>query len=739
MQSLVLALGLALAARAEPQAPAPVAGTVQMEADAQRKDGDNYFADGNVQVRYENKRLRADHAEYNSTSGDLQLQGNVQMDSDTQHIEAEKGQYDVKRSSGTFSNARGTVQMPRPNKSGVLLSSNPIYFEAQEVQRIDEETYKFHSVWMTVCLPQRPVWKFFAPEATLHVDQRVALINSNFRIVRIPLFYTPYASLPVGPQQRQSGFTIPDISNTTSKGIVLGDSFYWAPVSWMDAEVGAELYSRRGWSQSADLRVRPSQSSYILYRYFGVQDRGLPGPNGRGPSQSGHQSRFFAEGSLRHGWRAVADVNELSSLTFRLAFSSTYTGATSSELVSAGFLTNNFSGFSFNFLASNYRDFLSTQTGNTVQIRKTPEVRFGSVEQQPWKRLPVYFGLDAFTGGNHRADPQMNTPSAVERTEVAPRVTVPLHFGPWLGITTSATGRATHYGAQIDQGVVSEQNISRTTGEFSTQIQTPALERVWGDSERTRWKHTVEPEITYNYVTGVDNFSRFLRFDQDDTLTNTNEVEYGIIQRLFRRPKTGSAGQFIYWRVAQKYFADPTFGGAVVAGQRNTFATTTLFTPFAFLDGPRRFSPIVSDLKVTPGGKYDIGLIADFDPVSRHLTAFGTTANIYPYRSFFLNLSNFNVRTPLQPKFDQLGARAGWGQNTRKGLNFVTSMNYDLKLKYLLSQAFQVSYNGGCCGISFEYRRLALGQVRSENQFRVALLIANFGSFGTLRRQENIF
>jgi LPS-assembly protein len=66
-------------------------------------------------------------------------------------------------------------------------------------------------------------------------------------------------------------------------------------------------------------------------------------------------------------------------------------------------------------------------------------------------------------------------------------------------------------------------------------------------------------------------------------------------------------------------------------------------------------------------------------------------------------------------------------------------MNYDLKLKYLLSQAFQVSYNGGCCGISFEYRRLALGQVRSENQFRVALLIANFGSFGTLRRQENIF
>jgi LPS-assembly protein len=66
-------------------------------------------------------------------------------------------------------------------------------------------------------------------------------------------------------------------------------------------------------------------------------------------------------------------------------------------------------------------------------------------------------------------------------------------------------------------------------------------------------------------------------------------------------------------------------------------------------------------------------------------------------------------------------------------------MNYDLKLQYLQYQTFQISYNGSCCGLSFEYRRLALGNVRNENQFRVALLIANFGSFGTLRRQEGLF
>ena len=233
------------------------------------------------------------------------------------------------------------------------------------------------------------------------------------------------------------------------------------------------------------------------------------------------------------------DINELSSLTFRLAFATTLAGATSSELPSVGFLTNNFDGFSLNFAALNYRNFLSTAPGDIVEIRKTPEVRFGSVEQQPWKRWPFYFGFDAVTGGNHRNAPQLDTPAVVERSEVAPRVTVPLHFGPWLGITTFATGRATHYGDQLDQGVVVDQGITRTTGKNSAllQIQTPALERTWGDSSRTQWKHTVEPEITYNFVTGVDNFSRIIRFDQYDTLTDTNEVEYGIVQRLFRKPK----------------------------------------------------------------------------------------------------------------------------------------------------------------------------------------------------------
>jgi len=50
----------------------------------------------------------------------------------------------------------------------------------------------------------------------------------------------------------------------------------------------------------------------------------------------------------------------------------------------------------------------------------------------------------------------------------------------------------------------------------------------------------------------------------------------------------------------------------------------------------------------------------------------------------------------------------------------------------------QVNYNGGCCGLALEYRRLELGTVRTK-PVRVALVIANIGTFGNLRRQEKIY
>jgi len=713
---------------------------VELEARQQRKEANVFIADGDVEIRYRDLRLRADHVEYDADTSEALARGHVALDYNSQHLEADQARYNVRTGRGTFWHVRGDIRIQRRPNPNLLVTPNPLHFEGREVERLDERTYKIHHAWLTVCTPERPTWTFYAPRATLRIDQKVALVNANFRLFHVPLLYLPYATAPAGRKLRQSGFLIPEFGTSSRKGFVMGDSYYWAPTNWLDAALGAQLLSRRGWSQSGDLRARPWENVSLGYNYFGVVDRGLRGPNGVRVPQGGHRSQVELDALLPDGWRAVADINQLSSLTFRLAFAETFGEAINSEVRSAAFVTNNFRGFSLNFAALNYKNFLSAQPETAVVLRSAPGVRFSSVDQAPWRRWPIYFGFDVFADAVHRSDPNINTPDAVLRAEIAPRVTMPLHWGPWLGLTPTFTLRTTHYGSQLLSGSVVGDSLRRTTAELTVDLRPPSFARIW-ERPGSKWKHSIEPRVVYRFVDGVNQFGRFLRFDENDTVTDTNEVEYSITQRLYRRTGEGQADELVSWRVAQKYYFDPTFGGALVPGQRNVFQALDSITPFAFADSPRRFSPLVSEVRITPGGRYDAEFRTDYDPLRGKVTALGTLVKVRPYHEYFLTLAHFSLQSDpvLQPKSNQIRALVGYGELNRRGWNAAFGVSYDIRQQFMQNQLVQVSYNGACCGIAFEYRRLALGTVRSENQFRVALIIANIGTFGNLRRQEKIF
>ncbi len=112
-----------------------------------------------------------------------------------------------------------------------------------------------------------------------------------------------------------------------------------------------------------------------------------------------------------------------------------------------------------------------------------------------------------------------------------------------------------------------------------------------------------------------------------------------------------------------------------------------------------------------------------------------------PYDNFNFTVAHFSIDNSavLQPLANQIRAQIGYGDLNRRGWNATFGFSYDVEQNVLQNQLMQVSYNGSCCGIALEYRRLSLGPIRTENQFRVALIIANIGAFGNLRRQEKIF
>jgi LPS-assembly protein len=761
------------AAAQQVRLPSSKGGTADLSSSGpQSHKGDVYTADGDVDIHYQDSRLRADHVEYNAKTTETIAHGHVIYDYDDQHLEATEARYNVSTGRGTFTAVKGTFKIDRAPNPAILTTDNPLYFEAAEVERFPGDLYLVRKAWITICDPQHPKWQFYAPRARIRLNKTVALVNANFRLFRVPLVWLPYATTPAGSKVRESGFLIPDIGQSSRKGFIAGDAFYWAPTSWMDATLGGQYLSRRGASERGDFRAKPLENTSINYSYFGVEDRGLVDSNGIRQPQGGEQQSLQIQSLLPGGWRFVTDYNQLSSLTFRLAFSDTFGEAVNSEVRSNIFLTNNFHGFSINFAGLNDKSFLTlpvvaTPTtplvpATSVTLRNLPEARFSSVEQSPWKNVPVYFGFDSFFGAVHRSDTTIDTPGSVSRVEFAPRVTVPLHLGAWLGITTTAAFRSTRYGDSLNStiGLPDGQSITRNTGEFTIELRPPTLERYFDRSSldktksRKRYKHTIEPTITYRYVTGVNNFADFIRFDSDSTLTDTNEIEYGFTQRFFSKTGDDQPQELISWSILQKHYFDPTFGGALISGQRNVFQALDSISPFAFGFEPRNWSPIVSDLKITPGGKYDLEQILQYDTQIQRLTTVGTLIKVKPYSEFFATIAYFRLDdnpvlnllpTPppasifQQPLSNQIRALVGYGSETRKGFNLTTGLGYDFTNKTIQNQIVQASYNGGCCGLALEYRRINLGTVRTENQFRVAFIIANIGNFGNLRHQEKIF
>lgn len=754
--ALLFTLGpLAQIARAQAGAnPVPklpqAGGEATLEADTQGGEvGKNYHADGHVDLRYENLRLRADHVEWDQETDVLIARGHVQLDYLTQHVEANDAEYELRTGRGKFHHVRATFALQRRPTPTLLTSPNPLYFDAEEADRLDENTYVIHKAWLTVCDPDHPTWKFYAPRARIELQKKIHLENGNFRLLSVPVLYLPVATFPA-EKRRDSGFLIPEFGESSRKGLILGDSLYWAPVDWADATLGSEYFSKRGWNQKAQIRMRPWENARLEADYFGVIDRGLEQPTGPPIPQGGHEMHLLFTALLPGDWRAVADLDQLSSLTFRLAWSETYTQAVNSEVRNTAFLTRNFDGYSLNLAALSYENFLSATPQTSITLRSAPEARFSSVDRQPFERLPFYFSFDAFTGASHRSDSvtPFNSPAFVERSEFSPTVTMPLHLGWWLDLTPSFTFRSTYYGGQIQNQQFADEGFFRNTEEFSFDIRPPSFDRIWGDSD-TKWKHTIEPDIQYSYVTGVNDFGRIIRFDEDDTLTDTNEVEYGVTQRLYRKTDDGDAEELVSWQLAQKYFFDPSFGGALVPGQRNVFQTLVDLTPFAFADEPRRFSPIVSDLTIEPGKHYDTQFILNYDPQRNRMTAIGTLLKLKPYKESFLTLAQFStLNLPLNPpsppvnfqqRSNQVRALIGYGDLTRRGLNVMFGASYDFTLQGFQNQIAEFSYNGSCCGIGFEYRKFSFGTIRSENQYLVTFRIANVGSAGNLRRPEKLF
>jgi LPS-assembly protein len=771
----------------------PIADTTTLvtEADTQSRIGNRLILDGNVVVTFRDRRVEADHIEYDEETGDLTATGQLKATGGVNNeiITASRGTLNLRTQTGRFYDVTGSVGRKAVDRRPVVYTNdNPFLFTGRLVVKTGPQEYEVYDGTVTSCQLPRPDWQLYAGKFSVD-SEKARASHSVFRLVNVPLLYLPYVTHPVDTGGRQSGILIPEISNSSTKGLVLGEQFYWAINRSSDLTVGAQYFSQRGWEQSGTYRYRGLGNNFAKAHYNGLLDRGYFNSAGQYVNQGGEDVTFAGRYDFSPETRVVGDAEYLSSYAYRQAFTENFNQAVSTDIFSTVYGVHQTDGYSAALRVDRYQGLKAAATSTTpeeqVRIFHAPSLDLATTEHK-LGTTELQWNVESSIAGMKRVQPHFATAGLTNRFDLHPELALPLsadgwRFRPSIGVreTIYSRSRVTPYvpGLPMESG----QAVNRADVELGFEARAPVLERTF-DSKLveklfgSEMKHTIEPEVTYRYVSGVGtDFLKVLRFDDVDIVSNTNELEYGTTQRLFvRRPQskpcktpdgdvqqygdanmsgdtvsTGCGGrELISWRLTQKYFFDSSFGGAVINGRRNIFDTTLALSGIAFLTEPREISPLISRLRVHPSTKLDAEWDFDLDTGAKKFTSNNVLVDLHEGNTF-AGLSYARLNAPGRfysegvsssvSNFSQLRVLLGYGAPTKSGLSVAANAGLDLRLSALQYAALQFSYNWDCCGFSFEYRKYELGSVRNESVERFNFTLVNIGTAGNLRKAERLF
>jgi len=736
--------------------------------------------EGNVDVRYGIYRMQADRIVIYEETSTVTAEGSVVFDQgDDQRITGTSGVWNYKTKLGTFENSTGYTNQ---TDDGTV-----IYFTADKVERTGLKEVVIQNGVFTACEDTVPLWSFKAARATVIAKDKVKLKNPRFKIKDVPILALPYVSIPIKEQPRSSGFLTPTFGYSANKGFRLSGAYYQTLGRSADVTLRGDIFTDRGIGYGIDVRTRANSRSYFNFGLYGVQDRIL-GPNAseRNPDQGG--TSIYAEGIhyFANGFVGVADVRITSSLAFRQVFFDGIQQIISPIEVSEAYVNKSWNNYTLNILA---RSNVTSIPNVRVKTRYLPSVDFEKRPSELSFLKNVYFSFKTRLDGISRreevdslelyrqatgGDPIV-TAVVGQRFDVHPQVTVPLKF-KYLNLTATAGARVTYYSESVnDMRKVVGDNLIRRYGEFELDVRPVALARnFYGKEDKFRFRHVIEPYLTYRYVKGINTFERIVRYDYEDTLTDTNEVEYGITNRFFVRryaeavtgdarkllAQTGPDGkealsiqpyEIFTLTIRGKYFFDPYFGGALKPGRRNQIAPVTDMTFYTFGGVPRRFSPLNIDASYRPlktvlfNSRMDLGVQGG--GVRNISATVGYDTKLLKIFQTFYYTRAVTLIPSLRQYADASGKEAGtlrgsqWSPavfigDKNKGFYGGTSLFLDLQNRRatrtspLVSSLYTLGYAFDCCAVATQFYSYNVG-VRSENRVVFSFRLNGIGAFGT--------
>ena len=671
---------------------------------------------GDVEILYQDIKITAESIEYNPETGRVFAEDGVYFEQGPRVLTGDSVEYNLDTRLGRFSNASGSM-------------GEDYFFSGAVVEKVSDVRFVIEDGEFTSCEGEDPSWSFRADRIQVTQDKYAKVKHARFRAAKVPVLYMPYMLWPV-KEARTSGFLMPKPGYSSRRGASLSLAYFQALGRSYDTTFTTDLYTGGSLDPNAqgtgeflgfgnEFRYRPSETTEGIFEGYVVRDPEVDDDRWR--VNYSHKSS-----ALPGGFRAVVKFEDVSDFNYFQDYDRRGDGNSQRQLYSYGFLTKNWGPNSFNLKFDQRQTLIGRNPDGServLNLRQLPELEY-KLRSTRIGKTPLYFELQSSA---HLLDAERSErqDESYGRADIFPSLTLPVPVAPWLSLSLNAGGRYTWYSdslllADEKEGTTSDfrgEGVSRFVPVASAELIGPSFSRIFETKGEnySKFKHIVEPRITYQFTDEFDEFRRVPRFDEVDRIQGRNTARYEVVNRLLAKPRDesrGGAREVMSLTIFQDYSFD-----ALSPLQSSSDGTMTKAQ--GTLNALYRYNPTVdTNLRV------DLG----YNTLFGGLQSAAVSGRVQYRKRDHLGLRWTTRRNVERDETTAHQVRFSTGVGIGERWTVSAEVNYDVERSLKQLQRYFIDFKGCCFGLTLEGGDYRIGG-RRDVQYRLLVNLRNVGSF----------
>ena len=642
---------------------------------------DTYTALGHVVIRSKGTTLLADKVVLNNATKDVTATGHVKLLDGQDVLTCSHLRLNLITRLGTIYN--GTLKTKKGNYR----------ITGGRADRLGPERYRIYNGTFTTCNAKKPAWQFKADRMDVTVEGFAVARGAKFYAGGIPILYSPYLIYPT-KRKRQTGFLFPVVGGSSKYGPMISESFFWAISEDKDATFTESYLGDRGLKHGLEFRyARTSNSKGQLNLYY-IDDNEYHGK--RWAAIYRHDELF------NNGFYTKADINKVSDNDYLIDFSDDIPGKSATDarrdnlLKSKVSFGKNWNKYSFNGEFSYYDDL--TKNNNDYTTQRYPYLNL-TASEQPLFHTPLNYAFNGTYAYYYKKKAER-----LQYSDLYPKLAYPLELFKVLELKPKAGFRETMVWPSNVKGGKPDDFESRGIPDFSIDAYT-VVQRIFKTSGTKAYKHTIKPEITYEYIPDISQPDLYWLSPIEKKSLMTYGLTSFLIEKKFTANGESSYRDFMRFKIFQEY---------------------------DFEAKSHEFSSISAQLDLWPTERIYSKTVTTFDHESGDFTKLYETLSVSDKRgdNFSLNYNYDKAETGYEST-KQLDANL-WLKLTDT-LNLLYSTKYDFEVSDFLESTYGLVYHPQCWRLDFQVhdiKRSEDGTIPSETQIRVMLTLEGLGTFG---------